>query len=186
MFFRQILYFALFTLIFGVSLVLSNITETLKTVYRRWLLVSVAIIVLAGIVHFNTIVHPYLLADNRHYTFYVWNKFYGRYLWAPYAIIPAYLLALIAACHSISNRSAGFRLTFAVCATAALSFQQLIEVRYFLIPFLLLRLNQNVTHWRHLLPEFTLYLLINSSVFYTFCTKEIYWDDFDAVQRLIW
>lgn len=165
---------------------LSNITETLRTIYRRWLLVFVAIIVVAAIVHFNTLVHPYLLADNRHYTFYVWNKFYGRYFWAPYAIIPAYLFALIAAFQSIINRSAGFRLTFAVCATAALAFQQLIEVRYFLIPFILLRLHQNVTQWRHLLPEFALYLLINSAVFYTFCTKEIYWDDFEAVQRLIW
>ena len=27
-----------------------------------------------AVVHYFTIAHPYLLADNRHYTFYVWKN----------------------------------------------------------------------------------------------------------------
>jgi alpha-1,2-glucosyltransferase len=32
----------------------------------------------AYLVHIGTVVHPFLLADNRHYTFYIWSKLLGR------------------------------------------------------------------------------------------------------------
>ena len=38
----------------------------------------VVILVLAFVIQRYTLVHPYTLADNRHYTFYVWRKLLGR------------------------------------------------------------------------------------------------------------
>ncbi len=43
-------------------------------------------------VHSNTIVHPFLLADNRHYVFYVFRWFLLRYWYAKYLAVPAYFL----------------------------------------------------------------------------------------------
>ncbi|KAF9510697.1 glycosyltransferase family 59 protein [Hydnum rufescens UP504] len=43
-------------------------------------------------VHFFTIHHPFLLSDNRHYTFYVWNRLFRRHPVVPYLLSPAYLV----------------------------------------------------------------------------------------------
>lgn len=44
------------------------------------------------IVHFNTIIHPFTLADNRHYMFYVFRYTILRRQWVRYALVPAYVL----------------------------------------------------------------------------------------------
>ena len=41
-------------------------------------------------VHFNTIIHPFTLADNRHYVFYVFRLLRWRW-WVRYAAIPVYV-----------------------------------------------------------------------------------------------
>lgn len=167
-------------------MLLTHLKETIKMACRKWYIVAIGTIVITFIVKFNTIVHPYLLADNRHYTFYLWNKFYGKYELARYAIAPVYALSLISLYNAISNKSAGFKLIFSICTFAAIAFQQLIEVRYFIIPFLLVRLNTSPIKRKHLILEFLSYTLINAFVFRTFFSKEIYWSDFEQVQRLIW
>lgn len=167
-------------------MLLTHIKETMKFACQKWYIVALGTIVIIMIVKFNTIVHPYLLADNRHYTFYVWNKFYGKYTLARYAIAPIYSLALILLYKSINNKSAGFKLIFSICTFAAISFQQLIEIRYFIIPFLLIRLNTSQMKSKYLFLEFSSYMLINAFVFLTLFSKEIYWSDFEQVQRLIW
>ncbi|KAG9243448.1 DIE2/ALG10 family-domain-containing protein [Calycina marina] len=45
------------------------------------------------IVHFNTLVHPFILADNRHYMFYVFRYTILRHWGFKYALVPIYLLA---------------------------------------------------------------------------------------------
>lgn len=54
------------------------------------------------IVHFNTIVHPFTLADNRHYMFYVFRYTILRGRWVRYALVPAYVL-----CWSICWKTLG-------------------------------------------------------------------------------
>jgi alpha-1,2-glucosyltransferase len=39
----------------------------------------------------HSIEHPFLLADNRHYFFYVWRKVFKRFPAARYALTPGYL-----------------------------------------------------------------------------------------------
>ena len=57
---------------------------------RAW--VVAACTILAGVlVRFNTIVHPFTLADNRHYTFYVF-RLLMRPWWVKYAVTPVYVL----------------------------------------------------------------------------------------------
>lgn len=40
--------------------------------------------------------HPFLLSDNRHYTFYVWHRIYMFHWLAPYALVPAYFVCALA------------------------------------------------------------------------------------------
>lgn len=46
-----------------------------------------------AIVKFNTIIHPFTLADNRHYMFYVFRYSILRASWVRYALVPAYVLS---------------------------------------------------------------------------------------------
>lgn len=167
-------------------MILTHLKGTIQLACQKWYIVAIGTVLITIVVKFNTIVHPYLLADNRHYTFYVWNKFYGKYALARYAITPVYALALISLYQAINNKSAGFKLIFSICTFAAIAFQQLIEVRYFIIPFLLIRLNTSQMKSKNLVLEFLSYILINAFVFLTFFSKEIHWSDYEQVQRLIW
>lgn len=138
------------------------------------------------VIHNNTIVHPYMLADNRHYLFYVWNKFYGKYWWFRYAMAPIYISCMVIIYQTFSMKSAGYQLIFIICTIVSLALQKLIEIRYFIIPFLLLRVSTHSAKFKLLILELILYLFINAIVFYLFSTKEIIWNDYNYVQRLIW
>lgn len=167
-------------------MVISNIKPTLETLRKHFILFVFITSLFVAVIHMNTIVHPYMLADNRHYLFYVWNKFYGRFWWFRFIMAPFYLLSLIVLHHSISARSAEFKLIYMLCTIISIALQQLIEVRYFIIPFLIARLSTTSVKFKLIILELVLYLTINAIVFYLFSTKEIYWKDYNYAQRLIW
>ena len=55
-----------------------------------WLLGSLAVSLV--VVHFNTIIHPFTLADNRHYIFYVFRYTIRRHRLVKYALAPIYVI----------------------------------------------------------------------------------------------
>jgi hypothetical protein len=64
------------------------------------LAILIVVPAMLAIVHFNTIVHPFTLADNRHYVFYVFRLLLGVHPAVKYAAVMAYFLcgwAVIAA-----------------------------------------------------------------------------------------
>jgi len=67
---------------------LANSALLLRRMPRLWL-VGMTMVFMLVIVHLNTIVHPFLLADNRHYTFYVF-KILRLAPWTWYAAVPVY------------------------------------------------------------------------------------------------
>lgn len=168
-------------------MVITNIKSALETLRKHWIFYAFLTSSFLIVIHFNTIIHPYMLADNRHYLFYVWNKFYGRYFWFRYIMAPFYSLSLIILYQSISSRSAGFKLIYAFCAIISIAMQQLIEIRYFILPFLIARqVSTTSVKFKFTILELVHYLTINAIVFYLFSTKEIWWENYDYVQRLIW
>lgn len=183
----QLFYFSLFVLVFGGSLWIPQFFRVHR-IFRSWKCM-LSIVVLAGlialIVQYNTLVHPYFLADNRHYTFYVWNRLFGRYEQAKFAIIPAYIFGLSTIFSSIDG-SIGFKIFFVLSTLLTLCLQKLIEVRYFLIPFLLLRLNRSSVTKKWTFVELLVNLVINALTFKIFFTTVIRWDDFEDDQRIIW
>uniref|UniRef100_A0A336LNB5 Dol-P-Glc:Glc(2)Man(9)GlcNAc(2)-PP-Dol alpha-1,2-glucosyltransferase n=1 Tax=Culicoides sonorensis TaxID=179676 RepID=A0A336LNB5_CULSO len=184
----QIFYFSLFLTIFAPSLIISKLNSIFKLILRQWLLFLILAIAFAIIIRYNTLVHPYLLADNRHYTFYLWNRFYGKYEFARYIIIPIYLLSLscLYCLLNENQRSTGFTILYIVCTIASIALQRLIEIRYFILPYIYLRLHLNNVKPKYILIELVLYLALNVCTFYLFFTKEIVWTDYKETQRLIW
>jgi alpha-1,2-glucosyltransferase len=110
-------------------------------------------------VHFNTIIHPFTLADNRHYVFYVF-KIIRKSELIKYMALPGYLASgwlALNALHAglvssalrksarISDRVKFYRVGFSIVwiATSALSLitAPLVEPRYFIIPWVIWRLQ---------------------------------------------
>ncbi|XP_055903262.1 putative Dol-P-Glc:Glc(2)Man(9)GlcNAc(2)-PP-Dol alpha-1,2-glucosyltransferase [Eupeodes corollae] len=182
----QIFYFGLFTLIFGAPVLFEKARETLRTLTKSKKFYAASLIIFLIVVRYNTMAHPYLLADNRHYTFYIWNRFYGKYEWFRFVIVPLYVLALKVIQLSMAHLSSGFQLMFWVSCFTALCCQKLLEVRYFLIPFMILRLNLKIRNRRYIIFELVWNLSINILTFMIFFKKEIYWSNYSEPQRIIW
>lgn len=58
----------------------------------RWIVAVSAMGTMMALVYFNTIIHPFILADNRHYMFYVFRMFILRRPFTKYLNIPVYYL----------------------------------------------------------------------------------------------
>lgn len=183
----QLFYFSLFVLVFGASLWIPQLLKAHK-IFGNWKYVVAIVFLASAITHavqYNTLVHPYMLADNRHYTFYIWNRFYGRYDWARFAVIPVYVFGLVTIFNSLDG-SIGFKIFFILSTVLTLCLQKMIEVRYFFIPFLLLRLNQTKVSKTWTFVELLVNLFIGYLTFSIFFTTEIKWKDFNDIQRIIW
>uniref|UniRef100_T1GW22 Dol-P-Glc:Glc(2)Man(9)GlcNAc(2)-PP-Dol alpha-1,2-glucosyltransferase n=1 Tax=Megaselia scalaris TaxID=36166 RepID=T1GW22_MEGSC len=137
----QMFYFAIFSLIFGAPAFKDYMKPTLNSLATNWKLALRLTALISIAVAYNTLVHPYLLADNRHYTFYIWNRFFGKYSWFKFTMIPAYVFGLFLCGNIIKHKPKNFQVMFWICSFVVLVPQKLLEIRYFLIPFLLLRLN---------------------------------------------
>lgn len=126
------------------------------------LLIAVPVLAsMLAIVHNNTIVHPFTLADNRHYMFYVFRILH-RHPSIKYLATPAYLLCAwsclsalgnhprrISTAKPVRNRDApgsvtnrvSFLLVWLLATTLSLCTAPLVEPRYFIVPWLLWRIH---------------------------------------------
>lgn len=92
-------------------------------------------------VHYFTLTHPFLLADNRHFSFYLWSKFLRRTWYAKYLPVPAYGLALNNAITAMYVRYGGYQaLAFGAACVLAVVPLPLFEFRYFIVPYVLFSL----------------------------------------------
>lgn len=90
----QLLYLWPFLLFFSWPTTVPQLAHFSQLNHRRprmWLAL-VALSIMFGIVHFNTVIHPFILADNRHYTFYVFKLLRSR-TWLWYAGVPFYAMS---------------------------------------------------------------------------------------------
>ncbi|CAK1554484.1 unnamed protein product [Leptosia nina] len=183
----QLLYFLLFYGIFGLPYVLGRLPSTVKLIFRNKLQVIFLAFLFTAIVHFNTLVHPYLLADNRHYTFYVWNRWFGKYEYAKYATVPAYIFLLFSLYDNLKDQNCiSFLLPYTISLFLTLALQKLVDVRYFLVPYIIIRLRFVKSSYKVVFFELIWYLGINFATFHLFFNKDFMWMDFEESQRIIW
>lgn len=135
-------------------------------------------------VEFGTIVHPYLLADNRHYTFYLWRRVlqfrHVRYLLGMSSIVMVWMI-----CDSIRARHKRFLLIgFFICVAAVTVPSPLLELRYFTLPFLLMMLHIPMNAFSSIVMT-ALYTAVNIVTFHVFIHKQYTWDD-GSTARFMW
>ncbi|KAI9714427.1 MAG: glucosyltransferase [Bogoriella megaspora] len=104
----------------------------------------------SAIVHLNTIVHPFTLADNRHYVFYVFRIL--RRPLVKYLATPVYAICAWLCIHALEGPSkrpgseTSFVIVWTVSCALTLCSAPLVEPRYFILPWIMWRL-----HVRHML-----------------------------------
>lgn len=184
----QLGYFACFTL--GLSLPHfarePKIRQFLTSIWKKKIMSVLVFALSVALVYRYTQVHEYLLADNRHYTFYVWSKLFGRYPYIRYALVPLYMYVYWFLNEKLSHINWMLRSCLWVCVGAALVPQKLMEFRYFVVPYLILRLHMKEESAKSLLLEIICYICINVFTFYIFLYKPIFWPYIHEPQRIMW
>ncbi|KAI9678450.1 MAG: glucosyltransferase [Trizodia sp. TS-e1964] len=128
------------------------------------ILISLLVAVLL-IIRYNTIIHPFTLADNRHYVFYVFRWFLLRHPIAKYLATPAYFFcawAVIATLaptagdasqpkektkkeskqyHKTKENTVSFVIIWLTATALSLVTAPLVEPRYFIVPWVMWRLH---------------------------------------------
>lgn len=143
--------------------------------------------------HF-TVVHPFLLADNRHYTFYIYRKILIR-KHAEFLLVPAYhfciwlVVFVLSDCKSLLALKPMGIFAFVGAAAMTLIPSPLFEPRYYIVPLVVFRIfarpkTGNITQSH--LYEFLWYLFINAVVFTVFFNYEFTWLTEPGYQRIIW
>jgi len=187
--FPQLFYCAMFMVWFASVYVISlqNVIAFL-TFLRQNLFFSLFLLLLCltAIWRF-TYVHRYLLADNRHYTFYIWSWLFVRrpllrYAFAPLYVFAGYLVLRTLACRQHILWCLGYLLT----VTALLVPATLLEFRYFIMPYIIFRLNIPVSSLRQLVTEICVYAGVNALTLYIFLHKTLRWDSEISPQRFMW
>ncbi|KAF4079619.1 hypothetical protein AMELA_G00180100 [Ameiurus melas] len=184
----QLFYFFSFTLIFSlpISLCYHRLVRFVQSLQRHpflFLLITVLSLVL---VWKFTFVHQYLLADNRHFPFYVWKRIFQKHELVRFLLVPAYVFAAWSFMDTLNSKSPFWILAFCVCLVAATVPQKLLEFRYFILPYLLYRVHVPLSSLPRLLLEFALYAAVNAATIYIFIQKTFQWPDSPAVQRFMW
>lgn len=145
-----------------------------------------------------TVVHPFLLADNRHYTFYLYRKVLSQ-KYANLVVVPVYHFSSWVVVHMLESTfwlNSDLSLPpFSIVAFVGASIITLIpsplfEPRYYIVPLVVLRVfsrpNECLTKSQSNMLEFVWYMWLNSVVFIVFFTYEFEWATEIGVQRIIW
>eukprot|EP00698_Gefionella_okellyi_P017834 TRINITY_DN5275_c0_g1_i1.p1 TRINITY_DN5275_c0_g1~~TRINITY_DN5275_c0_g1_i1.p1 ORF type:complete len:446 (+),score=101.35 TRINITY_DN5275_c0_g1_i1:103-1338(+) len=114
-------------------------------VIRSHMIRSAVVFLLLCVVAFlmvkhGTLVHPYTLADNRHYAFYVWKNILAKER-LRYALVPLYAFCGSVMWLRMRQHSSSFVCAlFFACVAACVVPARLLEFRYFIMPALMYRL----------------------------------------------
>ncbi|GFR39704.1 hypothetical protein Agub_g183, partial [Astrephomene gubernaculifera] len=170
----QLLYFAGWTAaMLGPQLLPAAVGGLARGARRRPLAAAVvsvvAVVAAAAVAHVSTMVHPYMLADNRHYVFYLWRRVLDRHALVKYALAPTYALAWALLVAALLRRvSRLWVLGFTVCLVAQLLPAWLLELRYFTPGFYLIALQLEPPTRLQALAMLALYGVVNAATMYLF------------------
>ncbi|PSN55778.1 putative Dol-P-Glc:Glc(2)Man(9)GlcNAc(2)-PP-Dol alpha-1 [Blattella germanica] len=182
----QVFYYSLFTVFFAAPHVVFYSKDFILCLYGHKKQAIMFFLICTLTVHFDTHVHPYLLADNRHYTFYIWKRLYERHFLAKYALIPFYMFGVYSMYKMLKVMDIFFILGYFTFTFICLVPQKLLEFRYFIIPFLFLRIHYYPKWFGQLVAELLIFFFVNCATFHLFLTRTFFWPDSNETQRFLW
>lgn len=186
--FPQVFYFLSFTLIFSLptSVSYQRVVRFLQSLRKQPLIYAIMTMSFLFLVWKFTYVHKYLLADNRHFTFYVWKRIFHRHDLVCFLLVPGYVFAAWNFLDTLRSKPLFWCLVFSTCLVVSTVPQKLLEFRYFILPYLFYRIHVPLPSLPSLLLEFSFYTVVNAATVYIFIYKTFQWPDSTAAQRFMW
>lgn len=197
----QLLYYIAFTAFFSFPLYLPLIPTFLRSALplpplsnaaKKMAVTAVACGVMAAAVQYNTVLHPYLLADNRHYAFYVFRRFLLRSPpWSLLAAVPAYFAAAWLQLLALSTSTPGVGVSWSIlyigATTITLVGAPLVEPRYFIVAWMLWRVHVGERRRLVLAAEMVWFVVVNAGTLYMFLERSFEWaHEAGVTQRFMW
>lgn len=161
-----------------------------------------------------SLAHPYLLADNRHYPFYLWRKVIKAQWLMKYLLVPLYVYSWFSIFSKLGQyklcssrhvyaltpprpyfkhlsfagktRTKIWVLAYSLATAAVLVPAPLIEFRYYTIPFYFMILNSNIHNNQSWLLMGVIYIALNIFTMGMFLFRPFHWDHESGIQRFIW
>lgn len=177
---------------FYTFLVISTAPLWLHARYRApGLVTGIGIVCLAFLaVRMGTLVHPFILADNRHYIFYLWRRVVGVSAYSRYYMTPLYAMGAWLSIFSVPSQSTLQSIMLAASTCAVLIPAHLVEFRYFTIPWYVYMLSEHSVLFqtggrKRVILTIMGYLVVNAITMYIFLYKTFTWPD-GSVARFMW
>lgn len=157
------------------------------------LLPGLFVLTLAGLVlHRFTLSHPFLLSDNRHYTFYVWQRVFGRYQFVNLLLTPLYAMGgwwlasrVYQGCGASSRSSSLTVLVLGLAVALVLLPAHLLEPRYMTLPIVMTLLEAPPRSHTSLCLTGVGFVYVNFVTVYVFLYRPFTWGD-GSVARFMW
>ena len=124
----QVLYFSAFCLCFSAPYAISRIEPFFEKCKKHWIVLLGFVLFVISVIKSYTLAHPYLLADNRHYTFYIWRKIITRTSLTPILMTPIYIYGAFSVLYSLRRTELAFKIAFPLCVVINLFPQYLLEL----------------------------------------------------------
>lgn len=185
----QIVYFLYFTSFFAFPWILSlkNVKKFIIFCYKNLIISAIPLVTLILLIKYQNPAHPYLLADNRHYTFYIWRRLFGKKdSLLRYAFLPLCQLTLWSLFHLVQKRDNLWKCLFFLFTCLSIVPQQLVEFRYYMPAFILWRLNISSSSSFSLALELILNIFVNVLTIYIFLNHPFKWPNSPELQRFMW
>ncbi|CAN0507475.1 unnamed protein product, partial [Laminaria digitata] len=132
-----------------------------------------------------TLSHPFILADNRHYTFYVWRHVLRhkvlRSLLAPVYVFCGWLVLS----RLLERKPPLWVVAYVVAAALVLVPSPLIEPRYLTVPVFLAHLESRGRGKVSLLTGVVSCAAFNAATIFIFVTRPFVWHD-ESLGRFLW
>ncbi|KAI9470982.1 MAG: alpha-1,2-glucosyltransferase ALG10-A-like protein [Benjaminiella poitrasii] len=190
--FPQLYYYTSFLSLFSApwTFSLKNIFNlAMHSNVKRVFYTILSSIITLYLIHKYTHEHPFLLSDNRHYSFYVWKKIYRRHWSVRYLLTPVYVISEILNIQAFANHTSFLvALGYLTALILTLVPSPLLEFRYFIIPYLfyMVHIPLPTQTWRTIIG-LIFYLNIHILTVYLFLCKPFVWqNEPDQLQRFMW
>lgn len=156
----------------------------------RTLRTTIFFILIAFIIDQLTIVHAFMLADNRHYTFYLWRRIIHPTVHplAKFLMVPIYHACMWSFTTQLYSSTSILVATGLILSTAvSIIPSPLLEPRYYILTYSFWRIFVNKHHQKRLWAEFTWHILINAITVYVFLFHPFEWTNEPGnLQRFMW
>ena len=130
------------------------------------------IVLLVMASEFGTIAHPFILSDNRHYSFYFFRYFVSR-RWVRSILFPIAGAVILVTANIFQNRSVLPKWILWLCTLMCIVPSPLIEFRYFNIPATLLLCGDSSRNRSKLI----FFIAVNAVTLYVYIYRPFVWGD---------